>query len=105
MPHPRLLNLRHRMKLDYGKIDYVMIDGEPFIFDANKTMGLGSKAGTEAFGDGVNRMLKAFAEEIASSMEAPASGRLTLNPGRHASTGRPETSTQYPEDDWQTATR
>ena len=105
VPHPRLLNLRHRMKLDYGKIDYVMIDGEPFIFDANKTMGLGSKAGTEAFGDGFNRMLKAFAEEIASSMEAPASGRLTLNPGRHASTGRPETSTQYPEDDWQTATR
>jgi len=105
VPHPRLLNLRHRMKLDYGKIDYVMIDGEPFIFDANKTMGLGNKSGTEAFGEGVNRMLQAFAAELASAMEAPASGRLTLNPGRNGSSETPEASLQYPEDDWQTATR
>jgi hypothetical protein len=63
-PHPRLANLRRRLKLDYGKIDYVMIDGEPFIFDANKTLGMGAYGDTEYFGEDFRAMLKAFAEEI-----------------------------------------
>ncbi|MBI1399618.1 hypothetical protein [Hyphomonas sp.] len=63
-PHPRLVNMRRRLNLDYGKIDYVMIDGEPFIFDANKTLGLGAYGETEYFGEDFRAMLKAFAEEI-----------------------------------------
>ena len=37
--HPTLREMRVGLHLDYGKIDYVMVDGEPFIFDANKTVG------------------------------------------------------------------
>ncbi len=44
-PHPRLLETRRRLGLDYGKIDYSLIDGEPFIFDANKTLGRGIRDG------------------------------------------------------------
>lgn len=63
-PHPRLISLRRRLKLDYGKIDYVMVDGEPFIFDANKTLGLGDYGDSEQFAEDYQTMLKAFAEEI-----------------------------------------
>ena len=42
-PHSRLLDARRRLGLDYGKIDFVMHDGVPFIFDANKTLGLGAE--------------------------------------------------------------
>jgi hypothetical protein len=60
-PHPRLLETRHKLGLDFGKIDYVMVEGQPFIFDANKTPGLGQ-------GDYFNRhnrhMLRNFAEEL-----------------------------------------
>lgn len=97
VPHPRLINLRRRMKLDYGKIDYVMIDGEPFIFDANKTMGLGEKLGTADFGDGVERMLKAFAEEIAEALLTPGSGRLTLSAKDPVPAEAGEPSTQFPQ--------
>lgn len=69
-PHPRLLEMRRRLKLDYGKIDYVMVDGDPFIFDANKTLGLGEKSGTSEFGEGLNQMLRAFAGEISRMLEA-----------------------------------
>ncbi|NJK91565.1 MAG: hypothetical protein HC904_06920 [Blastochloris sp.] len=36
--HPALRKLRQTLGLDYGKIDYVMRQGEPFIFDANKPL-------------------------------------------------------------------
>lgn len=39
-PSTRLLDLRDRLGLDFGKIDYAIIDGEPFVFDVNKTPGL-----------------------------------------------------------------
>lgn len=63
-PHPRLLELRQALNLDYGKIDYVMNDGVPFVFDANKTLGLGAFANTDRFGDDVSQMLEAFAGEV-----------------------------------------
>ena len=34
---PALLALRARLKMDYGKIDYAMVDGEAVAFDVNKT--------------------------------------------------------------------
>lgn len=43
-PHPALLALRSKLGLDYGKIDYAMINGRPFIYDAKKTLGMGGKA-------------------------------------------------------------
>jgi hypothetical protein len=43
-PHPALLALRLKLGLDYGKIDYAMINGRPFIYDAKKTLGMGGKA-------------------------------------------------------------
>ena len=45
-PDPRLRALRRELKLDYGKIDYVLLDGEPIVLDINKTVGL-----TEQFVD------------------------------------------------------
>ena len=63
-PHPRLLATRRRLGLDYGKIDYTLIDGEPFIFDANKTLGLGEYGDTNWLADDVAGMLRAFAEEV-----------------------------------------
>ena len=96
VPHPRLMNLRQRLKLDYGKIDYVMVNDEPFIFDANKTMGLGEKLGTADFGVGVHRMLKAFAAEIRAALLAPGSSRLTLKPLGEVMAGNASPSTQPP---------
>lgn len=40
-PPPELLAIRQKLGLEYGKIDFVMAGGKPFVFDANKTMGLG----------------------------------------------------------------
>ena len=42
-PHPALLQLREKLGLDYGKIDYALIAGQPFIYDANKTVGIASQ--------------------------------------------------------------
>jgi len=39
-PDPRLREYRRKLKLDYGKIDYVLADGEPVVLDLNKTIGL-----------------------------------------------------------------
>jgi hypothetical protein len=63
-PHPKLRKVRERLKLDYGKIDYVMSNGEPFIFDANKTLGMGQFGNTDQFSKDFSSMLKAFAERL-----------------------------------------
>ncbi|MCW5716111.1 MAG: hypothetical protein KIT43_16480 [Bauldia sp.] len=39
-PDPRLRTLRLALGLDYGKIDYVLVDDRPVILDVNKTIGL-----------------------------------------------------------------
>jgi hypothetical protein len=39
-PDPRMVALRSELGFDYGKFDYVMIDGEPVLLDANKTVGV-----------------------------------------------------------------
>ncbi len=55
---------RRKLGLDYGKIDYTLIDGAPFIFDANKTLGLGEYGDSEWLADDVAIMLRAFADEV-----------------------------------------
>ncbi len=37
--HPRIIELRRRLKFDYGKFDYVLHHGEPILLDLNKTTG------------------------------------------------------------------
>lgn len=38
-PHPDIVAVRHRLAMDYGKLDYVMHDGEAILLDVNKTLG------------------------------------------------------------------
>lgn len=70
VPHPRLLALRRQLGLQYGKIDYTMVDGEPFIFDANKTLGLGEYGDTTWLAPDVHGMLVGFAEELIRLIES-----------------------------------
>jgi hypothetical protein len=44
-PHPRAFEFIEQMGLDYGKVDYVVRDGEAFLIDVNKTIGA-TRAGT-----------------------------------------------------------
>lgn len=39
-PPDEVLAVRQQLRLDYGKIDYAIVDGRPVIYDANKTMGM-----------------------------------------------------------------
>lgn len=38
-PHPIVETWRRRFQLDYGKLDYVIHDGQPILLDVNKTSG------------------------------------------------------------------
>jgi len=38
-PHPEVIAWRERLGMDYGKLDYVINDGEVVLLDANKTTG------------------------------------------------------------------
>lgn len=38
-PHPEIVALRHQLKFDYGKFDYVLHGGHPVLLDTNKTIG------------------------------------------------------------------
>jgi hypothetical protein len=73
-PHPHLLATRRRLGLDYGKIDFTLINGAPFIFDANKTLGLGEFGDTAWLADDVAGMLRAFAGEVFRLVTAQQSG-------------------------------
>jgi len=46
-PPPELFELRRRLKLDYGKLDYVMHNSRPIVLDVNKTMGAGNVAAAD----------------------------------------------------------
>jgi len=38
-PHPEIVAMRERLGFDYGKFDYVVVDGRPVLLDVNKTIG------------------------------------------------------------------
>jgi hypothetical protein len=38
-PHPEIETIRKRLRIDYGKLDYAIVDGELILFDVNKTVG------------------------------------------------------------------
>ena len=46
-PDERILALRKRLGIDYGKLDYVVVDGEVVLLDVNKTIGAGRLADDE----------------------------------------------------------
>jgi hypothetical protein len=74
VPHPRLLAVRRQLGLQYGKIDFTLIDGVPFIFDANKTLGLGEYGDTAALASDFAELLKCFADELVR-MTMPAASK------------------------------
>jgi hypothetical protein len=39
-PHPQIVALRKKLNFDYGKFDYVVVDGKAILLDANKTVGM-----------------------------------------------------------------
>lgn len=49
-PHPEMLRLREAMRVDFGKLDYVMHDGRPVLLDVNKTVGGGTPRTLSASG-------------------------------------------------------
>jgi len=46
-PNPGILAIRERLGLDYGKLDYLVVDGEIILLDVNKTIGAGRLADDE----------------------------------------------------------
>jgi hypothetical protein len=38
-PHPEIIAIRQKLNMDYGKLDYVLHNGIPILFDVNKTLG------------------------------------------------------------------
>jgi hypothetical protein len=60
-PHEEVFEVRRRLGLDFGKIDYVVRDGRAVVFDANRTPAFG--AGGAAFRARVSTVL---AEGLAS---------------------------------------
>ncbi|MFN7164064.1 MAG: hypothetical protein ACK4P2_04530 [Hyphomonas sp.] len=77
VPHPRLLAVRRKLNLDYGKIDYVMAGGEPFIFDANKTPGIGAAKDPDELSTDMHLMLEAFAGEMLRLLNTPDAASVT----------------------------
>jgi hypothetical protein len=70
-PHPALLQLREKLGLDYGKIDYALIAGKPFIYDANKTVGIGSQP---------TELTWTLARHLAAGIESMALSRTPVLP-------------------------
>ncbi len=44
-PHPEIVALREKLKFDYGKFDYVVVDGKAILLDVNKTVGMALAGG------------------------------------------------------------
>lgn len=49
VPASEVIELRSKLNLEYGKIDYAMNNGVPIIYDANKTIGLTSTTSDAAW--------------------------------------------------------
>jgi len=67
-PPPEVLATRHRLKLDYGKIDYGCPNGEVIVYDANKCVGTRQNPG-----EPVKRLAAALSDGIAAWLDSPPS--------------------------------
>jgi hypothetical protein len=65
-PNSRIIEWRRRLKLDYGKLDYVMVGGEVIVLDVNKTTGASRPADDE----GAQRFRRYLAEGLYSYLES-----------------------------------
>ena len=73
-PHPDVAAWRRRFHVDYGKIDYVVVDGRALMLDVNKTVGAVRGAPQErSYGD-VTRQRRRLADGLHAWLEddAPA---------------------------------
>jgi hypothetical protein len=61
-PHPEVVAWRDQLGIDYGKLDYVVHDGEVALLDVNKTTG----ASRHLDDDALRRMRRHFAEGLYS---------------------------------------
>lgn len=39
-PHPEIVAMRNKLNFDYGKFDYVVVEGKAILLDTNKTVGV-----------------------------------------------------------------
>jgi len=67
-PDPEILALREKLGLDYGKLDYLKVDGEIILLDVNKTIGAGRLADDEE----ARRHWRQMAEGLYSYFEGGA---------------------------------
>jgi len=59
--------IRHRLGFDYGKFDFVMVDGQAVLFDANKT--IGSLSGTGVLAERVRVLNGSLADGVESFLK------------------------------------
>ena len=59
-PHPEVFAWREKLEIDYGKLDYVVHDGQAVLLDVNKTTGASRHMDDEA----LRRMRRHFAEGL-----------------------------------------
>jgi hypothetical protein len=63
-PHKHVTEWREALRMDYGKFDYVVVNGKPILLDANKTIG--------ATPSGMNQLISR--EEVESNRRILAEG-------------------------------
>ena len=51
-PHPEVVAWRERLGMDYGKLDYVVCEGQVVLLDVNKTTGAARPSNTSAYMQG-----------------------------------------------------
>jgi hypothetical protein len=51
-PHEDIEQWRKSLKMDFGKLDYVVVDGEAILLDVNKTIGSTTRTLSQKMGDG-----------------------------------------------------
>jgi hypothetical protein len=61
-PHPDVLAWREELQIDYGKLDFVVHDGQVVLLDVNKTTGASRHMPDEA----LRQMRRHFAEGLYS---------------------------------------
>jgi hypothetical protein len=55
-PHPVIQEMRESMGFDYGRFDYVMVNGDPYVFDMNDT--------PVALEEGIEKYSQEFKEKL-----------------------------------------
>lgn len=62
--------IRHQMGFDYGKFDFIMVDGQAVLFDANKT--IGNLSGSGALAERIRVLNGSLADGVESFLKPAA---------------------------------